>query len=68
MRASKSPEVLRLRRIEEWRKSRFERMLDRVKNDEDRRKAYRAATLYMEVCRGLDGCALAAVTTYSDAA
>ena len=68
MRAWKSPENLRLRRIEEWRKSRSERMLDRVRNDDDRRKAYRAATLYMEVSRRLDGCALAAVTTYRDAA
>ena len=48
----KSPEPLRLYRIEGWRKSRYERMLDLVKNDDDRRKAYRAATLYMEVaCR-----------------
>jgi hypothetical protein len=64
----KSPEVVRLRRIEEWRKERFERMLHRVENDDDRRKAYRAATLYMEVSARPDGRALGAVTTYRDAA
>ena len=64
----KSPEVVRLRRIEEWRKERFERMLDRVENDDDRRKAYRAATLYMEVSARLDGRALGAVTAYREAA
>lgn len=64
----KSPESLRLRRVEDWRRSRYERMLDCVKNDDDRRKAYRAATLYMEVSHRLDGCALNAVTSYRDAA
>ncbi len=64
----KSPEVVRLRRIEEWRKGRFERMLDRVESDDDRRKAHRAATLYMEVSARLDGCALRAVKPYREAA
>jgi hypothetical protein len=64
----KSPEAVRLRRIEEWRNKRFERMLHRVENEDDRRKAYRAATLYMEVSARLDGRALGAVTTYRDAA
>jgi hypothetical protein len=64
----KSPEPLRLHRIEEWRRDRFERMFDQVSNDADRRKAYRAAMLYTEVACRLDGCALTAVTTYRDAA
>jgi hypothetical protein len=64
----KSPEPLRLHRIEEWRRGRFERMLDRASNDTDRRNAYRAAMLYTEVACRLDGCALGAITTYRDAA
>jgi len=67
-RSWKSPEIARLRRIEEWRKSRFERMLGCVKNDEDRREAYRAATLYTEISARLDGRALGVVTTHQDAA
>jgi hypothetical protein len=60
----KSPLPVRLRRIEKWRKARYERMLDGVKNDDDRRKAYRAATLYTEVSCRLDGLALGAITSY----
>ena len=60
----KSPEPLRLRRIEEWRQNRFEQMLDRVKNDDDRRKACHAASLYEQVSLRLNGCALGAVTSY----
>lgn len=64
----KSPEIVRLQRIEEWRKSRFERMLDCVKNDDDWCKAYKAATLYTDVSVRLDGRALGSITRYRDAA
>lgn len=61
-----SPEGFRLLRIERWREVRYDRLRDRVKNDDDRAKAMRAADLYTEVALCLDGLAMGSVATYSD--
>jgi hypothetical protein len=56
------PEIVRLRRIEKWRETRYRRALDRVRNDDDRAKATRAADLYTEVTARLEGLAMGAVS------
>jgi hypothetical protein len=56
------PEILRLGRIEIWREARRRRALDRVRNDDDRAKAMRAAALSTEVTTRLEGLAMGAVS------
>jgi hypothetical protein len=58
--------LTRLRRVVAWRKTKFDRMRDRIKDDNDRRAAYHAADLYTDVYRRLEGCAVRAVTPYRD--
>jgi hypothetical protein len=57
----------RLCRIVAWRRTRFERLRDRVKDDNDRREARHAADLFTDAYRRLEGAAMGAVTQYRDA-
>jgi hypothetical protein len=57
----KFPEILRLSRIEERYRDRFERAL----RDADQATAYRAMERYFTVAARADGFALSAVSTYS---
>ena len=60
--AWKTPTILRLSRIEEWRRERFERAM----RDGDYNTAKRAADLYTAVSARADGIALGSVRPYSD--
>jgi hypothetical protein len=51
----------RLCRIVEWRRTRFERLRERVKDNNDRRAARRAADLFTHAYRRLEGAAMGAV-------
>jgi hypothetical protein len=73
--ALKSPQAVRVRRpksplhwlnVERRLQARFENLLDRVRSDDDRRKAFQAANLYTAVALYLDGRAMNAVSTYRD--
>jgi hypothetical protein len=57
----------RLCRIVVWRRTRFERLRDRLKDDNDRRAARHAADLFTDAYRRLEGAAMGAVTPYRDA-
>ena len=59
MKTGKSPEILRLSRIEKWAKARFERRLQ----EQDTAAAMRAANLYTSIARRADGVALSNVTS-----
>ena len=58
----KSPEILRLSRIEERYKDRFKRAL----READQATAYRAMERYVAVAARADGIALSAVSRYRD--
>jgi len=58
----KSPAILRLSRIEERYKDRFERAL----READQATAYRAMERYVSVAARAQGVVLGAVSTYSD--
>jgi hypothetical protein len=63
----KTPEILRLSRIEAWRKARYERAMadpNIALNDPNRAKAIHAAELYTAVAVRNDGIALSSVSTY----
>ncbi len=67
MKPWQTPEILRLSRIEAWRKARFERAMNDpniAMNDPDRAKAIRAAELYT-AASGLGGrVALSSISPY----
>ncbi|WP_194460346.1 hypothetical protein [Bradyrhizobium sp. CCBAU 53421] len=60
--AWKTPTILRLSRIEQWRRERFERAL----KGGDYRTAKRAADLYTAVSARADSIALGSIHPYSD--
>jgi hypothetical protein len=60
MKPWKSPEILRLSRIEKWAKERFERRM----NESDTAAAMRAANFYTVIACRADGIALSSVTSY----
>lgn len=67
MRAWKKPKNLRLNRIAQWRKDRFERAKrdpDIAINDPDRAKVIKAANLYTAAVARGDCLALGMVSTY----
>jgi hypothetical protein len=60
MKPWKSPEILRLSRIEKWAKERFERRMD----EHDTAAAMRAANFYTAIACRADAIALSSVTGY----
>jgi hypothetical protein len=60
MKTWKTPEILRLSRIENWAKARLERRMQ----EKDTAAAMRAANFYTTVARRADGVAMQAVTPY----
>lgn len=67
MKSWQTPEILRLSRIEAWRRARYERAVNDPNiavNDPDRAKAIRAAKRYSAVAVRGDGIALNSVSSY----
>jgi hypothetical protein len=56
-----SPMTLRLARVEQWRKLRYERLCDQVRTNVDMARAMHAADLYTEAARRGDYLTLASV-------
>jgi hypothetical protein len=60
MKRWKTPEILRLSRIEKWAEARFERRL----KEGNIAAAIRAVNFYMMIARRADGIALSSITSY----
>jgi len=64
MKTWKTPENLRLRRIEQWRKERLDRLRNQVRTNDDIPKVVRAAELYTQAVARGDAIARGSVTGY----